>query len=157
MESAPRYNASASGKRARKGTACSTCRTRKYAPLPLHPAPPAIVIIHPRRRCNGGTPICSSCMRFDEPDCKYTVLKLRPRTSILQQKIDELEAQLGRFGISAASTSTGGSTSSDTLLPTLFPEGAICDVAPHFYPDATITISKGAPMCSWRFHLSLHI
>ena len=47
-----------------------------------------------RRRCDGGRPTCGLCVRDSEPECVYTILKLRPRKALLQLKIDELESQI---------------------------------------------------------------
>ncbi|KDQ08961.1 hypothetical protein BOTBODRAFT_540437 [Botryobasidium botryosum FD-172 SS1] len=62
-------------KRVKKGTACSACHARK-------------------RRCDAVKPKCGPCTRNREQECVYTTLKLKPRTLILQQKIEGLEAQV---------------------------------------------------------------
>ncbi|KDQ21868.1 hypothetical protein BOTBODRAFT_26275 [Botryobasidium botryosum FD-172 SS1] len=62
-------------KRIKKGTACTACREKK-------------------RRCDARKPTCTSCIDDGEPECIYTVMKLKPRTVILQQRISRLEAQV---------------------------------------------------------------
>ncbi|KDQ05596.1 hypothetical protein BOTBODRAFT_182399, partial [Botryobasidium botryosum FD-172 SS1] len=62
-------------KRIRKGAACNECRTK-------------------RCRCDGIRPTCGTCVRNNEPECTYNAMELRPRTVILQQRVDDLEAQL---------------------------------------------------------------
>ncbi|KDQ21870.1 hypothetical protein BOTBODRAFT_26277 [Botryobasidium botryosum FD-172 SS1] len=62
--------------RIKKGTACLACRSKK-------------------RRCNGAKPVCALCEYDSEPECVYAAMKVRPRTLILQEKIDKLEMQVG--------------------------------------------------------------
>ncbi|KDQ14615.1 hypothetical protein BOTBODRAFT_335658 [Botryobasidium botryosum FD-172 SS1] len=62
-------------KRVKKGTACSACHARK-------------------RRCDAVKPKCGRCIHNQEQECVYTTLKFRPRTLILQQRIEGLEAQV---------------------------------------------------------------
>ncbi|KDQ05863.1 hypothetical protein BOTBODRAFT_39917 [Botryobasidium botryosum FD-172 SS1] len=62
-------------KRIRKGAACNGCRVR-------------------RCRCDGERPMCGTCLHNNEPECTYNAMELRPRTAILQQRVDDLEAQL---------------------------------------------------------------
>ncbi|KDQ16210.1 hypothetical protein BOTBODRAFT_257159 [Botryobasidium botryosum FD-172 SS1] len=74
-DSDPSLSSTSKRKRAKKGTACTACRVKK-------------------RRCDGGKPSCTPCIRDSEPVCVYTVLKLRARTAILQDKVNQLEAQV---------------------------------------------------------------
>ena len=84
-------------KRARKGAACAACRRKKYVVCSfLHPTRLQLnySLFNIRRRCDGGRPTCALCVQDSEPECVYTVLKLRPRTALLQLRIDELESQI---------------------------------------------------------------
>ncbi|KDQ19386.1 hypothetical protein BOTBODRAFT_437969 [Botryobasidium botryosum FD-172 SS1] len=63
------------GKRIKKGTACTACRTKK-------------------RRCDGAKPRCTLCVHDDEPECTHTVMKVTPRTLVLQRRVADLEAQI---------------------------------------------------------------
>ncbi|KDQ17115.1 hypothetical protein BOTBODRAFT_225273 [Botryobasidium botryosum FD-172 SS1] len=77
--------------RIQRGAACVACRTKK-------------------RRCNGARPACSSCVYDSEPECLYTPLNVKPRTLILQQKVNDLEAQvnlLQSLNLNAAGGSSG--------------------------------------------------
>ncbi|KDQ21567.1 hypothetical protein BOTBODRAFT_207098 [Botryobasidium botryosum FD-172 SS1] len=74
-------------KRIKKGTACVACRAKK-------------------RRCDGVWPTCAQCIHDGEPECVNAVMKVTPRTLILQRKIAGLEAQVSL--LQSASGASGG-------------------------------------------------
>ncbi|KDQ21869.1 hypothetical protein BOTBODRAFT_26276 [Botryobasidium botryosum FD-172 SS1] len=86
--------------RIKKGTACTACRAKK-------------------RRCNAAKPMCSLCVRDGETECVYVVMTTRPRTQILQQKIEDLETQVATLVRSniAAVDAGGHGGSNSTRFP----------------------------------------
>ncbi|KDQ08962.1 hypothetical protein BOTBODRAFT_540507 [Botryobasidium botryosum FD-172 SS1] len=60
--------------RVRKGAACSACHAKK-------------------RRCNAARPKCSGCARNSEQECIYAAEPPKTKTVLLQQRVEDLEAQ----------------------------------------------------------------
>ncbi|KDQ18826.1 hypothetical protein BOTBODRAFT_477031 [Botryobasidium botryosum FD-172 SS1] len=78
---------------------------------------PCVACRAKKRRCNFGRPICIRCIRDGEPECVYAVsiVKGRPRTVILQQKVHDLEEQV--VSLQSAIDAAGR----DSLKPTSKP------------------------------------
>ncbi|KDQ09507.1 hypothetical protein BOTBODRAFT_36913 [Botryobasidium botryosum FD-172 SS1] len=117
-------------KRVKKGDACTACHTKK-------------------RRCNAAKPMCSMCVYDNEPKCVYTILKVKPRTLILQEKINQLEAQISLLQSSSQldTRSTKGTS----------PQPVVISVTPPSSNQGSIIAKRAKPLLPRAFQLEINI